>query len=56
MSKRPHTTHTRLNPDPAAGNIRDPEQHNDELTRHDAPKHEDPTQRKKARSGRADGE
>ena len=56
MSKRPHTTHTRLNPDPAAGNIRDPEQHNDELTKHDAPKHEDPTQRKKARSGRADGE
>lgn len=41
MSKRPHTPNTRLNPDPAAGNIRDPEQKNDELERHDTPKRED---------------
>jgi hypothetical protein len=45
MSKRPHTSNTRLNPDPAAGNIRDPEQKNDELERHDTPAYEDPSQR-----------
>jgi hypothetical protein len=41
--------HTRLNPDPAAANIRDPEQQNDELDRKETPRHEDPAQRRKSR-------
>lgn len=45
MSKRPATPNTRLTPDPAAGNIRDPHQKNDELEQHATPRREDPTRR-----------
>jgi hypothetical protein len=55
MSKRPHKSTTHLGPDPAAGNIRDPEQRNDELERHDTPRHEDPTQRNKPRPPKGEG-
>lgn len=46
MSKRPRTSNTHGAPDPAAANIRDPEQKNDELKRHDTPAYEDPSQRR----------
>jgi len=55
MSKRPHTDSTRLAPDPSAGNVRDPQQRGNELEKHDTPKREDPTQRKKARGPVGDG-
>jgi hypothetical protein len=55
MSKRPHTDKTRLAPDPSAGNVRDPQQRGNELDKHDTPKREDPTQRKKARGPVGDG-
>ena len=47
VSKRPRNQNTRMAPDPSAPNVRDPKQHNDELSKHDTPKREDPTQRDK---------
>ncbi len=47
MSKRPRNQNSHGAPDPSAPNVRDPRQHNDELSKHDTPKREDPTQRDK---------
>ncbi len=55
MSKRPDTQKTHFNSDPAAANVRDPQQKGDELQKHATPRREDPTQDKDAKSGRADG-
>jgi len=41
MSKRKPNSNTHFDSDPARGNVRDPEQKNDELERHDAPRHAD---------------
>jgi hypothetical protein len=45
MSKRKGNEHTHFDSDPARGNVRDPEQKNDELERHDSPNHPDPKER-----------
>lgn len=45
MSKRKTNVHTHFDSDPARGNVRDPEQKNDELERHESPKHVDPKER-----------
>ena len=41
MSKRKASTKTHFDSDPARGNVRDPEQTNNELERHDHPPHPD---------------
>lgn len=45
MSKRKPNSNTHFDSDPARGNVRDPEQKNDELERHDTPKVVDPKER-----------
>jgi hypothetical protein len=45
MSKPMHSSNPHGAPDPSAGNVRDPQQKGDELSKHDTPRKEDPTQR-----------
>ena len=45
MSKRKTSEHTHFDSDPSRANVRDPEQKNDELERHDKPRHMEPKER-----------
>jgi hypothetical protein len=45
MSKRKTNARTHFDSDPARANVRDPEQKNDELERHDRPAHTDAKER-----------